>query len=263
MQALNDSDIKKELVELLKLTINFLDVNNIKYSIAYGTLLGAVRHKGFIPWDDDIDLIMTRKEYTKLIEILKLDNNIKDGIEATGFELGTNYYPFLKIVNKNIRTKELVTKHIYEDGFLWIDIFPIDNFPELFSSVFSYIIDEKMRFIYDQKRLQIQFPELAVGGIYGALIKRIDFNRYIKFYINICKMFENNKCKYIKDIAWNHFKKLPCSILDETITYQFEDITVIGLKNYDWFLTNTYGDYMVLPPVDKRVNHGLKAWYVE
>ena len=92
--------------EMLKEIIKFFKENNLNYYIWAGSLLGAVRHKGFIPWDDDIDLAMLRPDYDKLITYLKNHNKkIKDNLEAISLELDNSDYPFLKIINVNYKYK--------------------------------------------------------------------------------------------------------------------------------------------------------------
>ena len=102
---LDIKEIQKEELNILKETIKFLNKNNIKYYIFYGTLLGAVRHQGFIPWDNDIDIAIPRPEYEKLINILKEKNNKINNmnIESIGYEVGVSDWPFIKIVNKDIK----------------------------------------------------------------------------------------------------------------------------------------------------------------
>ena len=122
---LNIKEIQEEELNILKETIKFLDHNNIKYYIFYGTLLGAVRHQGFIPWDDDIDIAIPRPEYEKLIKILKEKNNKINNlnIESIGYEVGVSDWPFIKIVNKDIKLED----ELNCDKNLWIDVFPLDG----------------------------------------------------------------------------------------------------------------------------------------
>ena len=102
-EYLSDKQIKSELTALLQVVHEFLVEHNIKYTITAGTLLGAVRHKGFIPWDDDIDIALTREQYDKLVRLLREQHNsVNECVYAEGFELGNDDIPYIKIVNKNI-----------------------------------------------------------------------------------------------------------------------------------------------------------------
>ena len=141
MQELSNKEIKKELLNILYILDIFLTNHNLKYSITSGTLLGAVRHKGFIPWDDDIDISMLRPDYNKLIHILKNINKIDESLSGIGFELGNSNIPFLKIINKNIKTEEKIIRDITDEGNLWVDIFPFDGIPNHFSGLNTKILD--------------------------------------------------------------------------------------------------------------------------
>ena len=127
MRMLTLDEIHYEEKEILKETVKFLDEHNLTYFITYGTLLGAVRHGGFIPWDDDIDLVMARPEYNKFVEYLKEHGNkISGNLEVIGLELNNSDFPILKIINKNIRVNEKDKA----DQYLWLDIFPLDATPK-------------------------------------------------------------------------------------------------------------------------------------
>ena len=93
-------------LQILKDVVRVCDNNNIKYMISSGTLLGAVRHGGFIPWDDDIDIGMLRPEYNKLLNLLRKNSNcLNEELFGVGIELENGQWPFLKIYNKNILVK--------------------------------------------------------------------------------------------------------------------------------------------------------------
>ena len=126
-EQLDSIEIKIELCRMLKELDEYLGEHGIQYSIMSGTLLGAVRHGGFIPWDDDIDIAVLRKDYDRLIEILRKNKRIGEELEISGYEVDKTDMPFLKVYNKSIAVKDNLAKDPSE---LWIDIFPFDNVPD-------------------------------------------------------------------------------------------------------------------------------------
>ena len=127
---LNTREIQLEEKKILDQVVEFLDKNDLKYSLCAGTLLGAIRHKGFIPWDDDIDIMMSRPEYNKLQELIKNNSNILgDNLYFHSVELHNLNMPFTKVYNHNVEINDWRYNDIYEK-YLWIDIFPIDGFPD-------------------------------------------------------------------------------------------------------------------------------------
>ena len=125
-EYLSDKQIKSELTALLQVVHEFLVEHNIKYTITAGTLLGAVRHKGFIPWDDDIDIALTREQYDKLVRLLREQHNsVNECVYAEGFELGNDDIPYIKIVNKNIFVEDhtaSIDRNEFKEDFLWVII---------------------------------------------------------------------------------------------------------------------------------------------
>lgn len=99
---LTGKQIQHELCLMLEKIDKFLEQNNIRYSIMSGTMLGAVRHRGFIPWDDDTDIGILRADYDRLVKILKNQNEISGNLSGIGFEINSNdFWPFIKIINKD------------------------------------------------------------------------------------------------------------------------------------------------------------------
>ena len=109
MKYLTLEEIHKEETEILKKFISFCDENNLTYYICGGTLLGAIRHKGFIPWDDDIDVMMPRSEFEKMEKILN-KKKIADNLSFISYDNGNMHYPFGKIINTNIKIDESCIK---------------------------------------------------------------------------------------------------------------------------------------------------------
>lgn len=261
-------EIQYEEKEMLKEVVNFFDANNFEYYVFFGTLLGAVRHEGFIPWDDDIDLAMPRPEYNKLINYLKKNNNrITDNLIVEGFELkNNNDFPILKIYNTNIKVEDEQEK---VDKYLWIDIFPLDGVPKN-----NKRFTKKCQFLFNiliLKREQKNGVPLMASNKFKKIIKEIimfilklwPYDSYMKFYCDYCTKYGYELSEFVTINIMSETSAIYEKKKFEKYNLKFEDLTVNGIKKYDEFLKLEYGDYMKLPPEEKRICHGFKAWKVE
>lgn len=267
-EKLTNEEIKLELCYMLKNVSDYLIANNIKYSIMSGTMLGAVRHGGFIPWDDDIDIAILRKDYDILINKLKKNKVINYNLYASGYELGTEDWPFIKIYDDNILIKD---NGMARDGKLWIDIFPFDNI-SLKSQKKHICIVMFFRKLFFKKRLLEGFykDDDKKNGLFNILKSNIGFlfakciskKNIMTNYLKACTMYKNEDSLYVQDLTWG-FKPIPKFLFDNIVDYKFENIVVKGFEDYDLYLKTIYGDYMELPPIEKRENHGIEAWRVQ
>lgn len=258
-------EIQHEEKEMLKELINFFKKENINYFVWAGTFLGAVRHKGFIPWDDDIDLAMTRPEYNNFLEYLKNnDTKISENLEVIGFELGNSDFPFLKIINKNIKIEE----DEQCDEYLWIDIFPLDATPKDNAKFYKRVAFLNKLFILrrmERKGMKlIATSELKrfIKTIFIKIMKIWKYENYIKFYISYCTKYKYNDFEYVHNNVWSSSPAVWNKKELVNKEFQFEDIKVNGLKDYDAILTRGYGDYMQIPKEEDRATHNFKAWKV-
>lgn len=260
-------EIQYEEKEMLREIDKFFKKHNMTYYLWAGTLLGAIRHKGFIPWDDDIDLVMTRPEYNKFVDYLKHhENKISNSLVVEGYELGNNNdFPILKVYNKNIRVDDQIEK---VDKYLWIDVFPLDGTPQKNKRYYK-----KCRFLYNiflLKREQKNNVPLMAANKVKRIIKNVamfilklwNYDSYLKFYYKYCTKYDYDNSNYL-----NYNLMADCiSVYDkndfESYELEFCDLKVNGIKNYDKILTLNYGDYMQLPPKDKRTSHEVKAYRV-
>lgn len=267
MCELNLKQIQEEELFLLKKTTEFLDKNNIEYYIWAGSFLGSVRHGGFIPWDDDIDIALKRDEYNKLVALLNDKNYIYDNISGIGFELGNSDYPFVKIIYKDVIVEE--NDKVNLNNYLWLDVFPLDGSPD---SKFYYRKLTFYKLLYllkrkDVRKLKSNNSPLVVRffiKLSQIVLRIFKYSTIIDKYIKICSKYSIVDDGYVANNLWGvgYKERFSSSLLKCTKKYKFENIEVSGLKNSDEWLSIRYGDYMKLPPEDKRETHSFRAWKV-
>ena len=244
---------------ILKDFIHLCDKNNLDYYIYGGSLLGAVRHKGFIPWDDDIDMIMFRDDFEKFKEIFMASDN--DKYELLSYETNDEYFfLFSKLILKNTKFEEWWVNQVNFTVGINIDIFVLD-----------YVSDSKIKGFFQVKscRLLDKLSVLSVIKLEGYPF----FIQLISNFINfIFRLFHikpatirrpclNLLCRYdntkrVCDIsALNHPQIYNVDDFLNGTKIRFEDIEVNAPSNYHNILQQIYGDYMKLPPEEERYNH--------
>jgi len=264
-EELSVEECKKIQLKLLSLIDEICKKNNIKYFLAYGTLIGAVRHKGFIPWDDDIDVYMSRKDYETFLEIMRKNNYENCLLLDSSNE--NYYYPFAKIVDSTTMAKmeDNTTQH-----GIWIDIFPIDKIPFEKKKSLKY----RKKCIFWRDLIIAMTTDFSIGK---EKIKHYEIKRVLSVFAKIIgkrrvlSICEKLNKKYLNEDLY----KLSCLsspyVLKEDFTdeilftpdeFEFENCRYCGPKNYDVYLKTIYGDYMKLPPEEKRTTHRMKVWRV-
>lgn len=230
-------ELHHDLLSLLKDIDAICKQNNIKYSLFAGTLIGAVRHKGFIPWDDDADIIFERKEYEKFIKVIPPE-----------FKLFRN--PWVPRFTK-----------IDGDG-IFIDIFVFDEISDKLSEQKNQIL--KLKFIQGMLKDKITTNKGLVGTTLSAVTfiigKLFSTEQKVKWYDTIAQSQNTGKKQNIFS-SLDQFKYigyvLPNTIIKGYKLVDFEDTQLMIMEGYDQYLSTFYGDYMKLPTEDKRIpEHG-------
>lgn len=260
------------MTELRKLQMALLDIaievkricekNNIPYILCGGSLLGAVRHQGFIPWDDDMDIAMLREDYERFLDLCSAELD-------TAYFLQTNESdplyanPFAKIGIKG--TVLLNTNILCEDvqQYISVDIFPLDSFPKLkFKKKLLFFREQNFcTAAYLKANYRVDEPITLQGKIRRYLVRKYAYTHTLEQILNHMEYTEKRYNKSSSDeIGLVFFKEHYVSkekILDNTMV-QFEKYSFLIPKSYDVILTGIYGHYMELPAPEDRVAHNFK-----
>lgn len=267
MKKIELKEQKKIMIELLEYFDKVCRENDIKYSLIGGSLIGAIRHKGIIPWDDDIDVILSKSEYLKLIQILENMNDSRYKLLTINNCRGYNF-PFPKLVDKRTFVVEPMLLNQIKEYGIFIDIFSYSNTSN----------SEKIR-IKDFKKIKLLnsmmsrtkldfkndgFKQNFLRLNKNILSKIIGYRNIIKFLNNIYNKYNNVDTDYVVSNwpVYNINKEVQKSknIIEYT-DVEFENMKIMIFKNYDEILRTTFGDYMQLPPENQRKAHGLIAYW--
>ena len=260
-----EPEVLKHLQEvelmILKDVIEVLDKHNLKYYTIAGSAIGAVRHGGFIPWDDDIDIAMFREDYDKAIPILEKELSEKYNV----FELNKDENYFFAITKVSLKGTKLVEHHLSNfnlDLGIFIDIFPMDKIPKsdflgkvhhaMFKFIYTIVINSHVKIFTDS------FIKRTVHyGLYYLLkILPVSLNKWKKLLHNVMTHYSKDQSgRYTEFDTICGFIAFTKDDFEPSVKFKFEDMEVVLPKNYDKLLKKVYGDYMELPPVEKRYNH--------
>lgn len=265
-------EVQRAEADILEAASAYFDKNKLEYFLDSGTLLGAVRHKGFIPWDDDIDLAMPRPSYQRLIEIAKKNHVISfrgkkyiiESYETTGSK-----YPFIKITDSTIKIK---SKSLLDKN-LWIDLFPIDGAPEnnrehsrLFQKGrkyknFYHIKYTRISGILREKR---SLPNRLAKIALKIPLRFVPTNSIRKKVDNLFRGYDYNGSYYCYS-GWFcgslelRYRK---QLYEKKVMLDFEGAKYPAPAGYDEYLGTTYGNYMVIPPKGAYESHDTVAYRV-
>ena len=258
--------LQQKQLDILKAFIRVCDKHNLEYFLVYGTALGAIRHKGFIPWDDDIDVGMPREDYEKYIQL-------QSEYEGTPYFIQTfksdpcYIYNYAKLRDSSTTFLENAFKNHRINQGVFIDVFPVDGMSRTEGN--REKIGKKNKFIWRQ----VYFSYLP------ALRRKVHKRTFFKdillnivaglFYVFDIAHYRNKRVeRFVKKIPLSEAKMagimfgftwkincMPADIFKETIKVPFEDIEVKVVKQYDRYLTLLYKDYMKFPPKEQQVGH--------
>lgn len=261
MKEISLEDSKKIMFKILKSVDACCRQYGLKYSLDWGTLLGAVRHKGFIPWDDDIDLMMPRSDFNQFIKLFKDDNY--DVLTNDDIEWGWHY---IRVCDKSsIVFFGPNAERIRQHG-VWLSIFPVDKIPD---NPKKWSTQKKMiNFYHGLSRLKRSGWTKGGSPIknFAKMISRWLLHPLSLRYLG--KKEECWMCKYNSEITTNSYHRVieyserPSNYFDRVVDLEFEGDRFMAISKYDEYLKLLYGDYMTPPPESERVpKHEYTAYW--
>lgn len=255
-----DEEMKQLRGRILEIADFFDEVckkHNIKYSVAYGTLIGAVRHGGFIPWDEDFDVVMDRNNYEKFLHVFD------DEARRTSYFIRNRRrdrefnQTFTKIIDK--RSEYIVEGEDNtpsDNNGVFIDIFPLDKWEKgkwnrikmlMNGYLYKLVTRRRMRELVEKNKTAIRLYKFLFDGLLDKIEASIE-KKFIKK-----RKYENGFYYFSPSCKEDLKHKYSAELFNAFGTIKFEDREYMIFKEYDSFLRETFGDYMQLPPVEDRV----------
>ena len=239
----------------------------VKYFLAYGSLIGAVRHQGFIPWDDDMDICMLREDYEKLQDYLI--TNPDERYEVLSYKNNLNYvYPFMKVQDNHTYLLEEDVR-IDSNMGIYVDIFPVDGYEDdaKFKNKMTKLIKKRQLSCYTFKGIT------NTKSVLNSLLRYVSviifyFTNTNKYVAHIEELAKSRKVSDYEQVDYVIYKDMNKPVwrrewLEQVTTGTFEGKKFTIPKKYHEILTSDYGDYMQLPPVEQRVSHhDFKLWKI-
>ena len=270
MKQLTPREVQLGELEVLKKLAQICREQNLRYYLAYGTLLGAVRHQGFIPWDDDIDVMMPRHDYEKLLAYIAQHEEELYPLKLMNYRTSKEYiYPISRLCD----TRYYIDyQGALDYGLgLFVDIYPLDgcgNSPEEYRQICK---KPKNWLAFSFQAGLEKFQKSSTGG-WRTPIK---FLVYCYARMRGARYFSKKLDEYAVNFSYDDYKNVGCIVWDlteycfpkemlaETDYLQFEDAVFAVPAKYDEMLKLCYGDYMKLPPEEDQVGHHYYKAYLK
>jgi lipopolysaccharide cholinephosphotransferase len=263
MREISFEESKKVELDILVDVAKFCDEHGLRYSLAYGTLIGAVRHKGFIPWDDDIDITMPRADYNEFLRTYNQEGKFYKAIDPRS---SIARHSYVKVIDT--RTVKIEPMIEYEEYLgVDIDIFPLDGMPaddKIYDKWYATMHSIYRKYVYGimtpnakshWSNFKLRVRKIGVPKDVGILLDKAQ---------TMHEQYPYEECEYVGalECPWdwkeNRVKK---ELYEQRVEVDFEGLKFKAPAGYHSILTSIYGDYMCLPPEAERVTHHNNETY--
>lgn len=262
MKQLTLPEMHQLLLRMLECIHEYCMANNIRYSLGGGTLLGAIRHKGFIPWDDDVDIMMPRPDYERFLE------GFQGKYEHCGLQHWSTDPNFKWVIARVYDDRTVFDDKTLCNG-LFVDVFPIDGIPSVKEHKKyrrGYVIRRRLLEVWGKpfqliswKRKVFHILTYPICSLIPTSKYREACEKYVMKYD-----FETSECTGCAVGVYGIAEYMGRDTFKKYINVEFEGRELRAIADYDEYLTKHYGDYMQLPPVEKRKSHHqFVCWWKE
>lgn len=261
--------LQESIFQILKWFDRLCRKENLRYYVIGGTFIGAVRHKGFIPWDDDADVAMPRQDYEKLIELFSKykDNRIdRFLLETVDSKADDFFYTYGKLYDTTTTMIERTRKRCRRGVFL--DIFPLDGLGNTMEEAkINFKRFDRLNMFLLTRTCALRKERKFYKNV-AILISRcipsfmVNEKKLAKRFDTMCKERDFDNCKYVCNLSGYRSREImERKLLGNPCEYEFEGIRVLGPELYDEYLTHIFGDWRKLPPKDKQIsNHDFISY---
>ncbi len=262
MEPLGVEEVKGIELEILDEFVRICSEQGIRYYLGYGTLLGAARHEGFIPWDDDIDVIMMRQDYERLVDGFDRWRS-SERFSVAFYRDGRSVYPFAKIVDTTTLVKEDFARKDIRTG-VWIDVFPFDRVdPEdLRASKRIARLSLTRSFIVADPSVGSSLLAKAAKRIVCPIAHRLDAVKYARLIDQGARDACDRDTGYVAALVDDGYppRPVPDRVFASAVELSFEGRALSAPVGYEELLTLHYGDWRQVPPEDRRAVHVAEAY---